>query len=154
MKNEVIFVSGQRGSGKTYWTKHFIGGLNRFLLYDTLGEYEGTPRFTEMEPFLAHCKKTGGEVFCEVVYDTIDHRDFPLFCETALAMGNLYVIVEEIDHFADPHDIPEELARLIKHGRHYGVNVVVSQGDPPRCQGFSLPRLPALFCSNRSSPGI
>ena len=120
--NEIIFVSGQRGSGKTYWVKRYLDGLPRSLLYDTLGEYEG-PRYLEIEDLLEVCQ--GAEAgFFEAVFDPTDNEDFPYFCRIALAVGNIYVIIEEIDLFTTPYNTPLELQRLIKYGRHYGVNIV------------------------------
>jgi hypothetical protein len=124
MKNEVIFVSGQRGSGKTYWVKHFIRGQGRYLLYDALSEYENAPRFTDIGALLEFSKAHAGEGFFEAIYDPLEHEDFPLFCRIALVLRGLYVVVEEIDLFATPYMAPSELQKLIKYGRHYGVNVL------------------------------
>lgn len=116
-------MSGQRGSGKTYWVKHFIKGQARYLLYDALGEYDGAPQFEDIGALLDFCKAhTGG--FFEAIYDPIEHEDFPLFCRIALTLGNIYVVIEEIDLFATPYLSPPELQKLIKYGRHYGVNVL------------------------------
>lgn len=124
MKNEVIFVSGQRGSGKSYWVKHFIKGQGRYLLYDALGEYDGAPQFEDIEALFEYCESHTGEGFFEAIYNPVEHEDFPLFCRIALALGNVYVIIEEIDLFSTPYITPPELAKLIKYGRHHGVNVL------------------------------
>lgn len=124
MKNEVIFVSGQRGSGKTYWVKHFIQGQGRYLLYDALGEYDEAPQFEDVGALLDYCKAHEGQGFFEAAHNPIEHEDFPLFCRIALALGNVYVVIEEIDLFATPYLIPVELSKLIKYGRHYGINVL------------------------------
>ena len=123
--NEIIFVSGQRGSGKTYWVKDHLKGLTRYLLYDTMGEYESGPHFEEIEElidFLVPYENGGG--FFEVVFDPIEHSDFETFCEVALALGNVYVVIEEIDQFATPYQTPIALQKMIKYGRHRGVNVL------------------------------
>jgi len=124
MKNEVIFVSGQRGSGKSYWVKNFIRGLPRYVLYDALSEYEGPSRFADIGALLEFSKADRKEGFYEAIYDPLEHEDFPLFCRIALALGNLYVIIEEIDLFATPYLTPPELQKLIKYGRHHGINVI------------------------------
>jgi len=139
MRNEVIFVSGQRGSGKTYWVKYFIRSLPRYLLLDTLGEYEGEPRFDDIESLLECCKNHqslhGTEGFFEAVYDPAEipegqdeeeeeTSDFSIFCQIALGMGNLYVIIEELDVFARSFKTPLHFQRLIKRGRHMGANVL------------------------------
>lgn len=127
MKNEVIFVSGQRGSGKTHWVKNFIRSQGRFLVYDALGEYEGIPRFEDEAALLDYCKANQGEGFFEAVLDPLDPTDeltFHFFCEIAATFKNLYVIIEEIDLHATPYSIPGQLQRLIKYGRHSGINIL------------------------------
>jgi len=124
MKNEIVFVSGQRGSGKSYWVKSFVRGLPRYLLYDALGEYEGATRFTEIGGLLEFSKANQQGGFFEAIFDPLEHDDFPLFCRVALALGNLYVVIEELDLFATPYVSPLELQKLFKYGRHYGINVI------------------------------
>jgi len=133
MDNEMIFVSGQRGSGKSYWIRHKTTELSRFLLFDTLSEYQGcAPSFDDLTELIEHCQKAG-DGFLEALFDdpSEDPKEtFPLFCEIGQEIGNLYVIVEEIDIFATPYDVPEELNRLIKYGRHRGVNLIAVSRRP------------------------
>lgn len=127
MKNEVIFVSGQRGSGKTYWVRDFIRGLPRYILYDALSEYEGPSRFTDIEGLLEFCKANRNAGFFEAIFDPLDPTDeltFHFFCRIAGEIKNLYVVIEEIDLHATPYNNPAELQKLIKYGRHYGINVI------------------------------
>ncbi|NVM23722.1 MAG: hypothetical protein HWN68_18330 [Desulfobacterales bacterium] len=123
MKNEIIFVSGQRGSGKTTWIKSHLRDLNRYLLYDTLGEYEAPTRFLDIESLLEYCKAKR-EGFFEVVFDPPNDEDFPVFCRIALAVRRIYVVIEEMDLFSKPSETPIELQRLIKYGRHYEINII------------------------------
>lgn len=120
--NEIIFVAGQRGSGKTFWVKHYLAGLSRYLLYDTLGEYDG-PRYLDIISFIEACQQDSGG-YLEAIFDPPTNEDFPYFCRVALSVGRVYVVVEEIDLFTTPYNTPVELQKLIKYGRHYGVNIV------------------------------
>ena len=122
MKNEIIFVSGQRGSGKSFWVKKYLKGLPRFLLYDTLGEYEGT-RQTDLAGVIQLCKDAD-KGFCDIIFDPLDDSLFSLFCRVALAMKNIYIIVEELDQFSTSFKTPIEFQKLIKYGRHYGINLI------------------------------
>jgi len=123
--NEVTFVSGQRGSGKTTWVKHYIQNIDRFLLYDALSEYSGAPRFENIHDFLDYVDANiehGG--FFEAILDTVDNSSFPFFCRAAISMGRVYVVIEELDLFATPYATPVELQKLIKHGRHHSINII------------------------------
>jgi len=125
VKNEIIFVSGQRGSGKTTWVKRYLENLDRFILWDFLAEYDQGKRFENIQDFLEHCEalsEHGG--FLDVVLNPIDETSFPFFCRAALPLGNLYVIVEELDVVARANWAPIEFQAMVKRGRHYNVNVI------------------------------
>lgn len=123
--NEVIFVSGQRGSGKSHWTKKHLLKLPRVLIYDSLSEYTADFNFQDIDS-LVDFLKTDQAVnsFYSAVLDTYDENEFPLFCRAALACDNLYVIIEEIDLFSNPLSTPVELLKLLKYGRHWNLQII------------------------------
>jgi len=125
-ENEVIFVSGQRGSGKTFWVQHYIKTLSRVLIYDSLSEYEAANRFEDLDSLIGFLE-TVGENWFEVIFDPLDPQDefeFSIFCRVAQSVGRLHVVIEEIDLFATPFLIPRGLQELIKYGRHRAINLV------------------------------
>ena len=126
LDNEIIFVSGQRGGGKSYWTKHHARSLPRCIIFDSLGEYQVDRRIHDIEEFVDFLieDKNDSSIF-QVAFDT--HRlreDFPYFCRAVLARGNLYVIIEEVDLFCKPLSTDDEFMQLIKYGRHYGIQLI------------------------------
>lgn len=125
MENEVIFVSGQRGSGKSYWTKNHLLKLPRVLIYDSLSEYTADFNFQDVGSLVDFLKTDQASTsFYSASLDTYDEGDFPLFCRAALACSNLYVIIEEIDLFTNPLSTPVELLRLLKYGRHWNLQII------------------------------
>lgn len=118
-------MSGQRGSGKSYWTKKHLAQLPRVLIYDSLSEYTADYEFQDIESlvdFLQTDQANG--VFYSASLDTFDESDFPLFCRAALACQDLYVVIEEIDLFTNPLSTPVELLRLLKYGRHWNLQII------------------------------
>ena len=122
-KNEIIFVSGMRGSGKSYWVKNYLLSLPRLVVYDSLGEYKGQKRVFQLIDLINFFKKKK-EGFYDVIFDTYNNENFPLFCKVIMTQKNLYVIVEEIDFFSTPFFTCIELQKLIKYGRHYQINII------------------------------
>ena len=124
--NELIFVSGQRGSGKSTWVKRFAYSLPRVVILDTLGEYSSDSRFYEVKGLVDFfIEDQSNPRLFRVSYDThTPGLDFDLFCRSILARGNMYVIIEELDILATPFNCPVELAKIIKYGRHYNIQVV------------------------------
>ncbi len=125
LPNEIIFVSGQRGSGKSYWVKNFIKTLPRCFIYDSLGEYEGDQRFLNCDAIIDFLIQDELKPqFFTAIFDPYNHEDFPYFCRIMLARGDMYVVIEEIDLFTSPLNTPPELMKLIKYGRHYGIQII------------------------------
>jgi len=126
LPNEIIFISGQRGSGKSYFAKKLAASLPRCLIWDSLGEYQADTRIYELEElgdFLT--KDQQNPRLFTVAFDSYEPDvTFPWFCRLALARGSVYVVMEELDLLATPQYCPPDFARLIKYGRHFGIQLV------------------------------
>lgn len=132
-RNEIIFVSGQRGSGKTFWTRRFCEEHVRIMIFDPMSEYRSaaTHSYSELEPFLEYMRRASKRSVVDVSFDPLDTLEcFRFFCRCALALGNVYVVIEEVDLFCRPSIMPKELEALIKYGRHKGVNLVAIARRP------------------------
>lgn len=125
LTNEIIFVSGQRGSGKSFWTKKYSLSLPRCVIYDSLGEYHADRRLYNIDELIQFFidDEKDPELF-RIAYDSVDDGDISTFCRAVLARGNMYLIIEEIDLFCQPLRTDQHLKRLIKYGRHYGVQII------------------------------
>lgn len=126
LPNEIIFVSGQRGSGKSYWTKSLAASLPRCVIMDTLGEYKADQYFYDIESFVEFLiKDKDNPKLFTVSYNPVDvSEDFETFCRAILARGDIYLIMEELDTVSTPYYTPYEFAKLIKYGRHFEIQIV------------------------------
>lgn len=120
-RNNVIFVSGQRGSGKSYWVKSHLRNLPRFIIYDSLSEYDIGERTDNFNDFIKLLKDKG---LMRIAYDPLDVTDFDLVCKAVYRLENLCFVVEEVDQFATPSRIPPDLARILKYGRHKEIDFI------------------------------
>lgn len=129
---EVVTVLGQRGSGKTSWVKSRLSFFPRFVLWDTLSEYEGYPIATNLNELYGELSKNEqGPV--QVVYRSLsenDVDDLNIMCQMVMALGDCVLIVEEVDTYATPSVIPYDLKRLLKIGRHYGISMIFVSRRP------------------------
>ena len=126
LPNEIIFISGQRGSGKSYFAKSLAQTLPRCIIWDALGEYNVDRRILSLEELAEFLiADRNNPTFFHVAFDTFQpEEDFPDFCRLVLARGDLYVMIEELDMLATPYQCPTEFAKLIKYGRHFGIQLV------------------------------
>ncbi|MBA7519572.1 hypothetical protein ES705_11651 [subsurface metagenome] len=124
-KNEVLFISGQRGSGKSYWTKRYLAKIPRAIIYDALSEYDADKTFYDVEDLVDFLiADRARPSFFSVSLDSIYESDFPVFCRAALACENVHIVIEEIDLFSSPTYTPPELLKLLKYGRHWGIQII------------------------------
>lgn len=56
------------------------------------------------------------------------HLEF--VCEVAKSCGNMTLIIEEVDNYANTSRMPEKLRYLLKRGRHHGVSMIFVSRRP------------------------
>ena len=108
--------------------------LSRFFLWDTMTEYEfpNAPAVESREELFAEVESweagPGGVVFQCMEDDEAGALDYA--CQLCEAVGDVTLIIEEVDTYATPNIIPAPLRRLIKKGRHWGVSLVFVSSAP------------------------
>ena len=104
----------------------FAKSLPRCLIYDSLGEYQVDRRIydlPELCDFFIDDERS--PKFFRIAYDThLVQEHFPDFCRLVLARGNIHLIIEELDLFSSPYNTDPEFLKLLKYGRHYGVQII------------------------------
>ncbi len=131
----IVTVFGTRGSGKSTFIKSTIKKLPRVFLYDTLGEY-GTDTVDqifytkkELAEFFLTLKKNQ---FFNISYlPLVPEDDFDWSARVALAVGGVCFVVDEIDLYTKPSYCPPGLRKLIRYGRHYGIDMITASRRPP-----------------------
>jgi hypothetical protein len=140
-KAHVIAVLGVTGSGKSTWVKRTF--LNpppdRLLIWDysPLDEYATFAQrlpLREMVEAAYRCHRRG-LTFQFLFKPRVGQRpvlehQFAVFCNLALALGNLTMIVEELRYVTMPSRAPDAWARAVLMGRKAGLTVVGTSQRP------------------------
>jgi hypothetical protein len=127
---------GRRGTGKTTLTKQIIQQdlkESKLLIYDTLGEYElGFPEADNPLTLidLLECEEK------KIRFNSDNALHFDAVCYALYFTGNITFIVDEIDFYCSPVNIPDNLMKLIRYGRHNGISIIVVSRRPA-----DIPRL-------------
>jgi len=123
--NTILAIFGRKGSGKTELTRKIIKEHPRVFAFDTLAEYEKGFRVCE-----------GKQACIDAMLDVKDKRSYrvALRCielEDNLALLDLayefprsLVVVEETSLYARPTYLPNEIARLVRYGRHREIDQI------------------------------
>lgn len=135
MRNAVITIVGQKGSGKTTFAKILAAMAKRIVIVDRLFEYEDGEIFTNYERSLEHIARHWRGEFRTVIRYTQDEH-WTLFFDFLAKLAHkcpalpVSLLVEEADFFASPHAIEPTLDYLYRYGRHFRINLIsVARGD-------------------------
>lgn len=136
MRNTLLTIVGQKGSGKTQMSKHLSAIAPRLIVIDRLFEYDDGEVFTDYKLALQYLARYWrAPSFRAVVRFTQDDEYKNFFRYLAEISDRcpslpISVIVEEADFFMSPHMIDPGLSYLYRYGRHFRINVVsIARGD-------------------------
>jgi hypothetical protein len=65
-----------------------------------------------------------------VVWPEVDAAEVALICQAAMAVGNVVLVLDEADWWAQPTSILPAVERVLKYGRHRGVRAVLVSRRP------------------------
>jgi hypothetical protein len=129
-ENETTLVLGHRGSGKTRWLSKNIESYKPFVLVDPLYD----PSYKALK---LHTIKSMDEAFKlfrdgkpERIYVSPDLVHFDYICGIVLATGDMTLIVDEVDQYQTSHYIPPNFKKILKIGRHHGINIIMIARRP------------------------
>lgn len=125
-RNKIIGLVGLRGSGKSTALKEIVCCRDRLVVIDPLGEH----RFGHVADLDEGLDVLGLVADRECFAITIQpgrgdlESAVDVIFETCFEIGDLWLAIEEVPHFATASWMPEGLDMLARMGRHRGVSVV------------------------------
>lgn len=135
-KNNIIFICGQKGSGKTYLAANMARSLHsigrRVICVAPMAGFAlpGSPIIKTAEIGLYHKYKNASIV----VNPTDDNIALTAF-RYALTVGDLCLFVDEIDLYFSPFKPDDNLLRIVRYGRHFNLSLVaISQRPASVCK--------------------
>jgi len=138
MKNEVIVITGQRGTGKTTYIHNHISKYDRVIIFDLLGEFTNYETTHDIKTFLQKFSKKKKEQFFYLNYynPKTGDNDFLVICEAINRYEDILFVVDELDYFCNASYSPRQFSEIIKRGRHQGIGLMVATRRP-----HEIPRL-------------
>lgn len=124
-EKKVELILGQRGSGKSYLARHLIAKYTRYIIYDTLGEYNDLGIIIEtLDEFKEIFLRIYQNDF-RIIYQPLNPaKDFDEICDLIFECGELTFLVEEIDKFCTPQSISDNFANVLQRGRHKNITLI------------------------------
>lgn len=128
MRNAVLTVLGQKGAGKTTFTRYLLSKTTRAVVVDRFLEYEGVTA-ARLEPavdYLAVNWRGPFRLVCRFTSD-LHYRELFRFVDyTAQRCPTLplSLLIEEADFFARTNYIEPSLGSLYAYGRHWAISLL------------------------------
>jgi len=124
MQNTVTVVIGRKGSGKSTIVREIVADYPRVMVLDSLAEYDDCDVVEEDDCPEALLKASGQSKFriacrCLGLEDNLD------LMRIAYEMPpKTLIVIEEASLYASPTHLPDEMAALIRYGRHRELDLV------------------------------
>jgi len=124
-KPDNTVIIGKTGSGKTVRALNLIADRDRVIIFDTLGhDYTDGVVFYD----LAALKTFWATVYrgsFRLIYRPLQEQpEFEEICELAYKCGDLTLVAEELDIFAQPQRMTLAFQQMIKRGRHKDIRFI------------------------------
>lgn len=151
----IYYVCGKRGSGKTHYVIHnIIPRHTRVIILDSLGyEYNflGYKISKNFEQFKRVFNKNINKDFFRLVYIPFDDKYQDFFRLILKSYDNL-IIIEESDLYCTPYNIDQSLEKLIKYGRHRGIDLCFVSRRPSEVNRLITSQANIIIVFNTTEP--
>lgn len=120
MRRDVILVVGKTGFGKSNWTRKFLRGVNRLMVYDPLGETDAAYLDDDnLFTFLDTPSKT-------FRIGTTSPDSLDILGHGAYVMGNCWLAIEEAATvFNRGENLPDWARDAVFLGRHRALSLII-----------------------------
>lgn len=124
----------------------------RVVIFDTLGEYPATVTFTrppDLYRFLLANEKTH---FVAAYRPDDPEKEFFWVSRIIESIGNICFVAEEVDFFISPQKLDPAFSRLIRYGRHRGVEMICISRRPAEVNRNLTAQASRLFIFRMHEP--
>jgi DNA helicase HerA-like ATPase len=154
VEKKIKLIFGKRGSGKSYLARKLIEDEQRLLIYDTMSEYnEGVIFGTEnYEQFLTFWRQVYIHPFRLIYRPLRPDQEIENICRLVYALGNMTLLIEEVDCYAGTFNIADSLAHIIQRGRHKNIGLIGITQRPYGISRLLTSQAKEIYVFNTNEP--
>jgi DNA helicase HerA-like ATPase len=146
---------GQRGCGKSHLAKGIQTAWPRRVIIDSLNEYEidgafEVHSFDEFSQKMLELKEQNIQGF-NLIYrfdpeSPLHESEFNEILRVCYYFRNLQIVIEEVQFYSSPHDLPHWLKTCLMTGRHQNVSLLFTTQRPGQLNKAILSQCAHIFC--------
>jgi DNA helicase HerA-like ATPase len=123
--NSILSVFGVKGSGKSTLVREIVAEHDRVIAIDTIGEYTDGFRIVEgLDACLDALDWAEGQERFKLSLRCGDPEDMLDLIGVSYEFPRTLVVVEETSFYCSPSQLPEELSKLVRYGRHREIDQI------------------------------
>ncbi len=125
MQNLIVFIAGRKGSGKTTLALAIAQDAPRVFALDTVGQYGPEHGFDVAfgtDAAVRAMLGTRGRDRFRISLRSDSTDELLSLARLAYELPGHLLIVEEASFYCSPYQLPDELSRLIRYGRHRAID--------------------------------
>lgn len=153
---DCILVMGRRGCGKSYLAKKLQELWPRRFIFDPLLEYQDNElsvySFHEFCEIISRLKAENKEQFELIIKFDVESEvsisEFNEMLRLCYYFGNAQIVIEEIQNFSSPHDLPHWLRNCLLTGRHQNIALLFTTQRPGELNKTILSQCSHIFCGS------
>lgn len=157
-KDDCILVMGRRGCGKSFLAKRLQSRWPRRVIIDSLNEYKKEKnRVSSFDSFAAKMeeyKEQNKKEFVLVYHfdpeSDLHHEIFDQIMRVCYYFGDIQIVVEEIQLYCTPHQLPKWLRNCLLTGRHQDLSLLFTTQRPGELNKTALSQCAHIFCGQLS----
>ncbi len=136
VQNRILACVGRKGVGKSTWLSAHLAYTPRLVVFDPLDEYDSVSNRIEslrrLEQFL-NWSRDRGAFACRYVPAGEPEEEIERVARLVYDRGGLCLVCEEIALYSQPGYVPPLLGKLVRTGRHRGIDLCWATQRPAEC---------------------
>ncbi len=152
---DCILVMGQRGCGKSYLAKRLQTMWPRRVVIDSLNEYtaddgEVVSDFEAFSNRLLQLKESKTDRFVLIFQshpeNAIGDQEFNHIMRLCFYFGGIQIVIEEVQNYSNPHNLPDWLKKCLLIGRHQNLSLLFTSQRPGEVNKTIISQCSHIFC--------
>lgn len=152
--SDKIAIMGRSGCGKSYLCKKLQDVWPRKVIIDSLNEYHSEKeKFNDFIEFTERLKELEKSPEFTLVYQfspeqTQTDLEFNELMRVLYYLGNVLIVIEEVQTYSNPHYLPHWLKVAILTGRHRNVGFIFTTQRAGELNKTVVSQCAHIFCGN------